>query len=207
MHSEDSKILDRITEAALRLYSSRPRSKLSIQDIAQAAGVSRGTIYNHFDSLDQLLSLVANKVVEEMNDLTSLDTALERDPAVITALRIRMYMQKYSEDPGWGRMILDYGVNHPGLIENKQAPIYKDIQRGILIGRFKIEERLLPMAAFMAAGATFAAMKLVEKKEKTWQEASSEVNELLLISLGIDASEAKWIAENTLPKHETKNRQ
>ena len=47
---------DRIIQATIELVSSRPHSAVSVQDIAEQAGVTKGAFYHHFDSKQSALA-------------------------------------------------------------------------------------------------------------------------------------------------------
>jgi len=51
---------DRILSATLRLIARRGVKRLGMQEVSEAAGVSRGTLYRYFPSKEQLLAAVAN---------------------------------------------------------------------------------------------------------------------------------------------------
>jgi AcrR family transcriptional regulator len=50
---------ERILSAALRLVGRRGVKRLGMQEVSEAAGVSRGTLYRYFPSKDHLLNAVA----------------------------------------------------------------------------------------------------------------------------------------------------
>ena len=50
---------ERILSAALRLLARRGVRRLGMQEVSEAAGVSRGTLYRYFPSKDHLLAAVA----------------------------------------------------------------------------------------------------------------------------------------------------
>jgi AcrR family transcriptional regulator len=50
---------ERILRAALRLFGRRGVKRLGMQEVSEAAGVSRGTLYRYFPSKDHLLDAVA----------------------------------------------------------------------------------------------------------------------------------------------------
>jgi len=50
---------ERIVSAALRLIGRRGVKRLGMQEISEAAGVSRGTLYRYFPSKDQVLAAAA----------------------------------------------------------------------------------------------------------------------------------------------------
>src|SRR5580704_19277744 len=51
---------ERILSATLRLIARRGVKRLGMQEVSEAAGVSRGTLYRYFPSKEQLLAAVAN---------------------------------------------------------------------------------------------------------------------------------------------------
>lgn len=57
---------DQIIEAALLLFGEKGFSAVSIKEIAQLAGVSQVTIYNHFENKEGLVEKVAAILMEEV---------------------------------------------------------------------------------------------------------------------------------------------
>jgi AcrR family transcriptional regulator len=72
---------ERILRATLRLLGRRGVKRLGMQEVSEAAGVSRGTLYRYFPSKDQLLQSVA--VFDEHSFAEGLAAALaaRADPA------------------------------------------------------------------------------------------------------------------------------
>jgi AcrR family transcriptional regulator len=73
---------ERILSATLRLLGRRGVRRLSMQEVSEAAGVSRGTLYRYFPSKDHLLAGVAS--YDERKFTVGLATALApvEDPSV-----------------------------------------------------------------------------------------------------------------------------
>jgi AcrR family transcriptional regulator len=71
---------ERILSAALRLLGRRGVKRLGMQEVSEAAGVSRGTLYRYFPSKDRLLDAVA--VFDEHSFTQGLAAALaaRQDP-------------------------------------------------------------------------------------------------------------------------------
>src|ERR1700692_4775574 len=67
---------DRILKAALDLIGRRGVRRLGMQEIAEAAGVSRGTLYRYFPSKDHVLMGAAD--YDERRFSVGLDAALAR---------------------------------------------------------------------------------------------------------------------------------
>jgi len=49
----------RIHQAALRLFAEKGSNQITVSELAQAAGIARGTIYNNLESPDLLFQSVA----------------------------------------------------------------------------------------------------------------------------------------------------
>ena len=58
-----------ILDAAERVFSERGVSHTSLEDIAQAAGVTRGAIYWHFKNKSQLFAAMVNRVSLPIEDM------------------------------------------------------------------------------------------------------------------------------------------
>jgi AcrR family transcriptional regulator len=61
---------DRILEAASRLFADQGFGKTSVDEIAAAAGVSKGLVYDHYDSKEELLGAVFWRLVAQWDEET-----------------------------------------------------------------------------------------------------------------------------------------
>ena len=59
---------EEILAVAERFYSEKPANEILLEDIAEAAFVSRTTIYNYFENKNALFFAVGNKVIKELNE-------------------------------------------------------------------------------------------------------------------------------------------
>jgi len=57
-----------ILAVAERFYSEKPANEVLLEDIAEAAFVSRTTIYNYFENKNAVFFAVGNKVIRELNE-------------------------------------------------------------------------------------------------------------------------------------------
>jgi TetR/AcrR family acrAB operon transcriptional repressor len=62
---------NRILDAAERVFSARGVSRTSLQDIAEAAGVTRGAIYWHFRDKSDLFTAMVSRVTLPMENLVA----------------------------------------------------------------------------------------------------------------------------------------
>lgn len=82
---------DQILQTALHLYSTRGYFRTSIHDIQQAAGVSMGSIYNHFGGKEAVAQALYDDLLQRMEDLVDdiaaqHETLAERGRATTLAL-------------------------------------------------------------------------------------------------------------------------
>lgn len=62
---------EEILAVAEKLYSEKPMDQVLLEDVAEAALVSRTTIYNYFENKDDVLFAVSNRVFKELNETTA----------------------------------------------------------------------------------------------------------------------------------------
>lgn len=80
-----------ILDAALRVFAARGYAATRLEDVAAAAGVTKGTIYYYFDNKEDLLvQLVAGRDREIFADL---ETLMKRVTGPVSA-RLRMLLRK-----------------------------------------------------------------------------------------------------------------
>jgi AcrR family transcriptional regulator len=71
---------ERILSSALRLIGRRGVKRLGMQEVSEAAGVSRGTLYRYFPSKDRLLAAVAGFDERRFSDGLAAALAGRQDP-------------------------------------------------------------------------------------------------------------------------------
>lgn len=82
----------RLLDAAERRFQQHGVAGTTLQDIAQAAGLTRGAVYWHFEDKADLFNAMLDRVVLPMEDCLGPDTESESDPEVLPALRARLLM-------------------------------------------------------------------------------------------------------------------
>ena len=92
---------DALVAAARRVFEERGYAATRMQDVAEAAGVSHGTVYTWFGSKDDLLTEVTHTIVGEVMD-ASRDRASDVDPYARLAAANRRFLAGYRRN---GRML------------------------------------------------------------------------------------------------------
>ncbi len=176
----------RIYEAAVRFFAERGTTHASVTELAQAAGLARGTIYNNVANLDSLFEEVAAALGDEMHGR-------------ILASGIRFFVRRGHEEPHWGRFIVRFAFTTPTMRSMLSGPPARDLVDGLAKGRYSFRPEQMPSVIAFVGSTTLAAMWLVLEGEKTWREAGSDAAEAMLRAIGVEPEEARALALIDLP--------
>lgn len=183
----------------MRLFAERGVTQVTVSDLAEAAGVARGTVYNNLQTTDSLFEEVATRLTTEMGQRIAASSAVASDPARRLADGLRFFVRRAHEDPVWGRFLVRFAVTTPTLRELLQGPPTSDLHAGIDEGRFALDHEQVLSAVAVLSAAALAAMSLVLEGHRTWRDAGSDAAELVLRGLGLPREEAQSIAHSVLP--------
>lgn len=189
----------RIHDAALRLFAERGVTQVTVSELAEAAGVARGTIYNNFESVGSLFEDVATALTEEMGSSIAASSLHASDPAQHIADGVRFFVRRTAEEPVWGRFLVRFGASTPTLMGLLQRGPRGDVERGVEIGEFTIDQDQISTAVGMLSAGVLAAMMLVLEGQRTWRDAGADAAELSLRALGVAPQRARSLATRELP--------
>lgn len=189
----------RIHAAAMKLFAERGVTKVSISELAAAAGMARGTIYSHVPEIDRLFEDVAAQLAREMTARVAAGFAGVDDPAQRLSIGVRQYVRRAHEEPLWGRFMSRFGLSTVVMQTVMGSEAVGDLRAGVESGRYRIAPEQLQAAVALLSGSTLAAMLPVLDGHVTWREAGSDVAELMLVALGLERGEARGLARCTLP--------
>ncbi|MDQ0458317.1 TetR/AcrR family transcriptional regulator [Rhizobium paknamense] len=189
----------RINHAAMRLFAQKGGNQVSVSELAQAAGVARGTIYNNYPDPEQLFENIVADLASEMHARVAEAASQIADPAQAIANGIRHFVRRTHEEPDWGRFMLRFAFSNAALRGMWESQPASDLMHGLQAGRFHFKPYQGPSVLAMIGGTGVSAMLLVLEGHKTWREAGSDAAELVLRALGLDAEESRVIATGDLP--------
>ena len=198
-NTKTSPALKRIHRAALGLFAEKGAVQVNVSELAQAADVARGTIYNNLNSTDLLFEQVASQLEAEMHQRIAKSFATVADPAQRMANGIRFFIRRAHEEPDWGRFFVRFAFSSLALRSLWTGQPALDLQAGLEQRRYTFPPEQLASALAMASGSVLAAMVLVQEGHKTWREAGSDTAELVLKALGIASAEARSLSLVHLP--------
>src|SRR5918993_1636945 len=91
---------NRILDAAERVFSERGVSHTSLEDLAKAAGVTRGAIYWHFRNKSDLFTAMVSRVVLPIEDIAADGVAEDtEDPLALLKERAVKALKRTATDP------------------------------------------------------------------------------------------------------------
>lgn len=166
-------------EAALRLAMAHGLDGVTVEDIADEAGVSRRTFSNYFANKEDAI-LHAER--ERMRRLLSLIAARPADEAPWQALRnatADLYVDRVIPDPEWVEQ-LRMLRRHPSLLARQaadQMAVERDVA-GVLMERAQdIDRELARLMAttYLAASRTAGALWLESSGEKSLPELTDRL--------------------------------
>src|SRR5262245_30308012 len=105
----------RIYSAAVRLFAENGRSDVNVRDLAEAAGIARGTIYNNIRDPENLFGEVATLLSHEMLVRTEATMSGLTDPAERIATGFRLFVRRAHDEHDWGRFLVRFSLSHTAL--------------------------------------------------------------------------------------------
>lgn len=189
----------RINAAAVRLFTSKGTTQLTVSELAQEANVARGTLYRNVGSVEELFDRIVAAFSTDLHRRVAATFADIDDPAVRLATGVRLWVRYAHENPTMGRFAVRFALTEESLRAVMAGPPMQDISTGIAAGRYNIGTASIDSVASLASGATVSAMWMVLEGHQTWRDAGTSTAELLLRAMGIDPAEAHEICTADLP--------
>jgi len=180
----------RIVDAAVRVFADMGPDAPKIDDFVRAAGISRGTFYNYFESVQELLDATSEWTTREA--LESIEAMLEgiEGPALRVGVGLRLFFAKAREDPVWCRFVAR--VWNVGGVE---LPT-RDLEDGIRLGIFRAP------SAGVARNLVFGGLREALKRmgaEPTPATYGAQLTEICLRALGTDSRRITAALKHALP--------
>lgn len=121
----------KLLESALAVLHEKGPDSVVADDFIAAAGVSRGTFYNYFDTTNDLIQALATAMGDEFVAAVNACIVTSENPLKRMATGIRLYMSMALKFPFWGRFLTRVGVH----IAVRGQPIEQYITRDLTDAR------------------------------------------------------------------------
>jgi AcrR family transcriptional regulator len=181
----------RLLEAATAVIAEKGPATASVEDFVAAAGVSRGTFYNYFPAIEDLLEALNAHLAESLDRRLAAVTESERDPAMVLALIVHEAFRLAMLDPlrGWVALRVE-GTSTPRmeLVAKRFDAIF---QWAVERGRFRACD---PDAA---RNLMFGAVRMAQQEILARRADISHIADLVKLTLtayGLEAPEAERVS-------------
>lgn len=163
-----------------------------IDDIVKCAGVSRGTFYTHFDTVEQAVVEAGAMLADEMvEDVALVITGLDNAPMRM-ATAILLFLTRARVEEQWGGFIARIGLLRE---DNKLSQdIRADIASGVESGHYSVDDGLA--ASDLVFGSAVEGMlRVIEGQVTTRYMKGMSVQ--IIRSLGILQEDARLIVDES----------
>lgn len=185
--------------AAMQLFAERGLTQISVTDLAQAAGVARGTVYNNLGDLTGLFDLVVTNLATELNPRLTVALAECHEPVRRLATWMRLLIRQAHEEPRLGRFVCRFGMSSTTLRVVWDGRPLDDLATGLSQRGHTLGPAQIASAANFISGAILGAIFTILDGHRTWVDAAAETVEWVLVGLGVSREEARNLAAGDLP--------
>lgn len=158
-----------IIEAALQLFVERGYAATRLEDIARAAGISKGSLYRYFENKEALFkAMVIQVVIPEIEKAETTVKAYQGEISPLIQAMVLGWWETVGETriSGIPKLIISEAANFPELAEFYVNEVIKRgrklvagmIQRGVECGEFRQEIEPEYAARLLISPVVFAAI-------------------------------------------------
>lgn len=189
----------KILETAFALIGREKGRFTMVDEVCRESGISRGTFYNYFTSIEELFEALCYELSHDFNNavlelVAQMDSDVERVSAAI-----RYYLDKAITDKAWGWAMINISIS--GYIFGIETYRHAEttIKDGMASGSFAIKN--LNLGRDMLLGATFGAMISCLRGDVD-DSYPAEIASEILLGLGVSADlAAKVVAIRLVEPH------
>ena len=188
-----------LVEAAMRIYAEKGVGELLLNELAEQAAVSNGTVYNYFKTREEVMQAVGIELANQFSHrITAVSQGIENG-AERVAVGARMFIQQGRQNPVWAGAVVrvfQYDRNIRSAVANN---LRGDLQMGLRQGLLRYQNEEIAMG--LVASTTIGAMTAILDGFYL-PEYDSIIVEMLLLGLGMTPAKAHRIAYLPLPAEE-----
>ncbi|AKH44129.1 AcrR family transcriptional regulator [Altererythrobacter atlanticus] len=186
----------KIIAAAFELFGHENGLFSRVEDIADRAGVTRPTFYNHFKGMEELREALSDELTHDFLAAVTQTVSQMADPRQRAASAIRYYLRRAREDRPWAWSILNMSAN--GVIMGSET--YRQAEQTVIEG---MEAGMLPIPSSaigrdIILGSTLAAIGTLLRDDPP-SEYCETVAGYILLGLGVPFDDARRLASVPLP--------
>ena len=188
-----------LLRAGAVLLAERPIDAIPVDDIVAAAGVSKGSFFNHFESKDALARSIAIEIREEIGGRVRAGNVGILDPAECVATGVCVFVRFALSEPGRALIML----RDNAWVTSVRNPLNRGLEAhmagGVAQGRFEARAASVGVAFIVGLGHTlvFAAANDGLSVAQAMSLAT-DVLVLALCGLGLTEPEARTVVARSV---------
>jgi AcrR family transcriptional regulator len=182
--------------SAIAVFSARGVAEATMHEVGTAAGVTTGTVYNHFRTKVDLVNAVAVTIAETIRQRSAPSRALLKTGAEQMAAGCRRYLGLAEASPQWALLVLDVASVDPIFRKTIAGFVRTELRRGLRSGEFSVDSE--DAALDLVVGAAMEGMRRIASG-RARKGHSAVVIAMILRGLGLSPSRASQVAKRPLP--------
>ena len=180
--------------AGRHLFCERPVDAVTVDDIVQAAGVGKGSFYNHFSDREGLLRAITSEIRARVERAVDRANAEVEDPARRVARACCVYLRLALDDPEFAGVLVRVHSGHTSEKAPLNRGLVNDISRGLGAARFQLAT--VEAGVLYVLGVTQIALARIVQEPSAAVAVSlaQQICALMLSGLRVPDAEADLIA-------------
>jgi AcrR family transcriptional regulator len=185
-----------LVQAAIKVFTARGFAGATMQELAAVAGMTTGTVYNHFKTKEEVASAVALLLADTLCRRIADSLQGIAEGAQRMAIGNQRYIWLAEQSPQWALMMLDVAAAAPELLLEIRDYVLADLRLGVKQKAFRIPNEAAAMD--LINGTVAQAMRSVALGLAP-PNHGREVAACVLRGLGMEYAAAKEVAHRPLP--------
>jgi AcrR family transcriptional regulator len=187
----------RLLAAALSVFAEKGPDAPSIDDVVAAAGVARGTFYNHFRTTQELLAAVTAELNDEVLTIIDKRVLAFADPVERVACGCLMYTSLAVDNHAWGEFITRVGLRGAAAGKLIETNLPRDLDLARKAGKAKFPTLLA--AQDLILGCLMGSLPSV-LTGKAPREHLRQTLEMAFCGIGVAPDVAHRVCRMPLPE-------
>jgi AcrR family transcriptional regulator len=177
-----------LVQAAHVLLASRPIASVTVEDVTDLAGTSKGAFYSHFRGLEDLWGAVAAELAEGFEDVVRANRYRLVDPVEGIAAGCASFIEEARRNPNWGMLIANGLWTFPTVAFAARERLKEILQRA------RRPDRLASFSEEvgfdLVVGVVIQAMRSASEAKLSSADVADLVQGILR-ALGVNAEDAE----------------
>ena len=185
---------ERLLDAAIVVIGDKGPDASSVEDFVAAADVSRGTFYNYFPTMEDLLRAVRRKLTDALMAVLDAHLPSSIPASSRLATRLHSHFALVSHDPAWGWVVMRLDATRLGRTPAMEESFDRMYREGVAAGEFRAAD---PLAI---RSLTFGTSRMVQRDillGLATPEHKERVVALLLVTFGLTPEDAERISRES----------